>query len=142
MSAAVVQADQLHAITVPIVGGAIEVHRAPGPGLLESAYEACLVFELRQRGLCSDRQKPLPIIYQDGNLDCGYRLNLAVADCISVELKAGEKLNSVHDAWLISHLERARSQVGSRLNFHCTMLEHGIRRLVNDFPSSAISAAK
>ena len=140
MSAAVVQADQLNAITEQIIGAAMEVHRALGPGLLESAYEACLVFELRQRGLHVDQQRPLPIIYKDVKLDCGYRLDLVVANCVIVEIKAVEKLNSVHDAQLLSYLKLANCRVGLLLNFHCTMLKHGIRRLVNDFPSSAHSA--
>jgi|ERR1700691_375537 GxxExxY protein len=142
MSAAVVQADQLQAISEPIVGGAMEVRRALGPGVPESAYEACLAFNLRQRGLRADQQKTLPIIYQDGNLDCGYGLDLAVADCVGVELKAVGKPKAVHDARLLPHLEPARWRVGSRLNLHGTMLKHGIRRLVNGFPCSAISAVK
>jgi GxxExxY protein len=140
MSTAVFQADQLNAITEQIIGAAMEVHRALGPGLLESAYEACLVFELRERGLRVEQQKPLPITYKAVKLDCGYRLDLVVADCVIVEIKAVEKLNSVHDAQLLSYLKLANSRVGLLLNVHCTMLKHGIRRLVNDFPSSALSA--
>jgi GxxExxY protein len=109
---------------------------------LESAYEPCLVFELRQRGLRVDQQKPLPIIYKDVTLDCGYRLDLVVANCVIVEIKAVEKLNSVHEAQLLSYLKLANCWMGLLLNFHCTMLKHGIRRLVNDFPSSAHSAVK
>jgi GxxExxY protein len=145
MSAVVVQADQLNAITEQIIGVAMEVHRALGPGLLESAYEACVVFELRQRGLRVDQQKPLPIVYKGVRLDCGYRLELVVDDCVIVEIKAVEKSNSVHEAQLLSYLKLANCRVGLLLNFHCTMLKHGIRRLVNDFPSSAnsaVSAAK
>ena len=140
MSTAVFQADQLNAITEQIIGAAMEVHRALGPGLLESAYEARLVFELRERGLRVEQQKPLPIIYKAVKLDCGYRLNLVVADCVIVEIKAVEKLNSVHEAQLLSYLKLANFRVRLLLNFHCTMLKHGIRRLVNDFPSSAHSA--
>jgi GxxExxY protein len=137
MSTVVAQADQLNAITEQIIGAAMEVHRALGPGLLESA---CLVFELRQRGLRVDQQKPLPIVYKGVRLDCGYRLDLVVDDCVIVEIKAVEKLTSVHEAQLLSYLKLANCRVGLLLNFHCTMLKHGIRRLVNDFPSSANSA--
>lgn len=140
MSSAPVQADRLNAITEQIIGAAMEVHRALGPGLLESAYKACLVFELRERGLSVLEQKPLPIIYKKVKLDCGYRLDLVVADCVIVEIKAVEKLNAVHEAQLISYLKLADCRVGLLLNFHCTMLKHGIRRLVNEFPSSAQSA--
>jgi GxxExxY protein len=142
MSAAVVQADQLNAITEHIIGAAMDVHRTLGPGLLESAYEACLVFELRERGLRVKQQKPLPITYKSVKLDCGYRLDLVVDDCVIVEIKAIEKLNSVHDAQLLSYLKLANCRVGLLLNFHCTMLKNGIRRLVNNFPISAIPAVK
>jgi GxxExxY protein len=145
MSTAVVQADQLNAFTEQIIGAAMEVHRAIGPGLLESAYEACLVFELRQRGLHVEQQKPLSITYKGVKLDCGYRLDLVVADCVVVEIKAVEKINSVHEAQLLSYLKLSNCRVGLLLSFHCTMLKHGIRRFVNDFPSSAhaaISAVK
>jgi len=139
MKTAAAQADQLNAITEQIIGAAMEVHRALGPGLLESAYEARWVFELRDRGLCIDQQKPLPITYKRVRLDCGYRLDLVVADCVIVEIKAVEKLNSVHEARLLSYLKLADCRVGLLLNFHCTIPKHGIRRLVNDFPSSANS---
>jgi|ERR1035438_1602611 GxxExxY protein len=134
------RAEQLNAITEQIIGAAMEVHRALGPGLLESAYEACLVFELRERGLRVQQQKPLPITYKTVKLDCGYRLDLVVDDCVIIEIKAIDRLTSVHDAQLLSYLKLADCRVGLLLNFHCTMLKHGIRRLVNDFPSSAHSA--
>jgi GxxExxY protein len=118
----------------------MEVHRALGPGLLESAYEACLVFELRERGLYVEQQKPLPITYKTVRLDCGYRLDLVVASCVIVEIKAVERLNTVHEAQLLSYLKLAKYRVGLLLNFHCSMLKNGIRRLVNDFPISAHSA--
>ena len=139
MSTAVGRADQLNAITEQIIGAAMEVHRALGPGLLESAYEACLVFELRERGLRVEQQRPLPVMYKGVKLDCGYRVDLVAGDCVIVEIKAVEKLNSVHEAQLLSYLKLANCQVGLLLNFHCTM-KHGIRRKVNDFTSSANSA--
>ena len=140
MSAAAAQADQLNAVTEQIIGAAMDVHRLIGPGLLESAYEVCLAFELRARGFRVEQQKPLPVIYKEVKLDCGYRLDMVVNECVIVEVKAVEKLNPVHDAQLLSYLRLLNYRVGLLLNFHCTMLKHGIRRIVNDFPISAISA--
>jgi len=145
MSAAPAQADQLNAITEQIIGAAMDVHRAIGPGLLESAYEACLAFELRERGHRVEQQKPLPVVYKQVKLDCGYRLDMVVNDLVIVEIKAVERLTSVHEAQLLSYLRLMNCRVGLLLNFHCTMLKHGIRRIVNDFPisaNSAISAVK
>jgi GxxExxY protein len=118
----------------------MEVHRALGPGLLESAYEACLVYELRERGFRVEQQKPLPVVYKGVQLDCGYRLDVVVDGCVIVEIKAVEKLVTVHEAQLLSYLRLLDCRVGLLLNFHCTMLKNGIRRIVNEFPSSAISA--
>ena len=140
MSAAAAQADQLNAITEQIIGAAMDVHRVIGPGLLESAYEACLAFELRARGFQVEQQKPLPVIYKQVKLDCGYRLDMVVNDSVIVEIKAIERLTSVHEAQLLSYLRLMNCRVGLLLNFHCTMLKHGIRRIVNDFPISANSA--
>jgi len=145
MSAVAAQADQLNAITEQIIGAAMDVHRVIGPGLLESAYEACLAFELRARGFRVEQQKPLPVVYKQVKLDCGYRLDMVVNDLVIVEIKAVEKLNAVHEAQLLSYLRLLSCRVGLLLNFHCTMLKHGIRRVVNDFPisaNSAISAVK
>lgn len=132
--------DLLNSITEQIIGAAIEVHRAVGPGLLESAYEACLVFELRQRGCRVEQQKPLPVVYKNVRLDCGYRLDAVVENLVIVEVKAVEKLNSVHEAQLLSYLRLYGCKLGLLINFHVGMLKHGIRRVVNDFPDSAISA--
>jgi len=93
MSAVAAQADQLNAITEQIIGAAMDVHRVIGPGLLESAYEACLAFELRARGFRVEQQKPLPVVYKQVKLDCGYRLDMVVNDLVIVEIKAVEKLN-------------------------------------------------
>jgi GxxExxY protein len=145
MSAAAAQADQLNAITEQIIGAAMDVHRVIGPGVLESAYEACLAFELRSRGFRVEQQKSLPVVYKEVKLDCGYRLDMVVNDSVIVEVKAVERLNAVHDAQLLSYLRLMDCRVGLLLNFHCTMLKHGIRRIVNDFPvsaNSAISAVK
>jgi GxxExxY protein len=135
---AVDERDKLNGITEQIIGAAIEVHRVVGPGLLESAYEACLVFELRERGF--KVEKPLPVVYKRVKLDCGYRLDIVVEDSVIVEIKAVERLNSIHEAQMLSYLRLYGCRVGLLINFHVPMLKHGIRRVVNEFPDSAISA--
>ena len=116
------------------------MHKAVGPGLLESAYQACLAFEVRQRGLKADEQVPLPVLYKDVKLDCGYRLDLLVEDSVIVEIKAVEQLCPIHDAQLLSYLRIAHKRVGLLINFHSRVLKDGLRRIVNEFPDSAISA--
>src|SRR5271169_2320341 len=93
--------DRLDQITRRIIGAAIEVHKTIGPGLLESAYQACLAFEIRQRGLKADEQVLLPVLYKDVKLDCGYRLDLLVEDSVIVEVKAVDQLCPIHDAQLL-----------------------------------------
>jgi GxxExxY protein len=132
--------DRLDLITRRIIGAAIEVHRAVGPGLLESAYEACLAFELRQMGFKVEQQRPLPVLYKHVQLDCGYRMDLVVEDEIVVEVKAVERLMPIHDAQLLSYLRLAEKKVGLLINFHVRLLKNGIKRVVNEFPDSALSA--
>ncbi len=129
--------QRLDQITHGIIGAAIEVHRHLGPGLLESAYEACLVFEIKRLGMKVEVQKPLPVVYKDVKLDCGYRLDLVVEDEIIVEIKAIEKLLPIHDAQLLSYLRLARKRVGLLMNFHVPVLKDGLKRIVNEFPDSA-----
>ncbi len=114
-----------------IVDASIAVHRELGPGLLESAYEACLAFELRDRGLKVETQKGLPVQYRRVMLDCGYRIDLFVEDSVIVELKAVEKLLPIHQAQLLSYLKLADCRLGLIINFNVRLLKHGIRRLVN-----------
>ena len=132
--------DQLDLITRRIIGAAIEVHRVLGPGLLESAYQSCLTFELRQQGLKVHEQVPLPVRYKDVKLDCGYRLDLVVEDQVIVEIKAVECLSPIHDAQLLSYLRLTDRKVGLLINFHNRVLKDGLRRIVNKFPDSAFSA--
>jgi GxxExxY protein len=134
------QKNRLNAITEQVIGAAIEVHRVLGPGLLESAYRTCLVFELRERRLRVEEERSLPVVYKSVKLDCGYRLDLVVENLVIVEIKAVERLNSVHEAQLLSYLRLYGCRVGLLINFHVSMLKQGIRRIVNDFPDSAISA--
>ncbi len=131
-----IERENLNRITESIIGAAIEVHRALGPGLLESAYEACLTFELAQRGLKVEQQKPLPVVYREVKLDCGYRLDLLVEEVVIVEVKAVDRLMPIHQAQLLSYLKLSGCKVGLLINFNVKVLKDGIRRLVNDFPDS------
>src|SRR5438876_12382956 len=103
--------DALNRISQQVIGAAIDVHRIIGPGLLESAYEACLVFELRERGFKVEQQKPLPAVYKTVKLDCGYRLDLVIEGRVIVEIKAVEGLATVHEAQLPSDRRLSRSQL-------------------------------
>jgi len=134
--------DRLDSITRRIIGAAIEVHRRLGPGLLESAYESCLAFELRQMNLKVETQKPLPVVYRDVKLDCGYRLDLVVEDAVVVEIKAVDQLAPIHDAQLLSYLRLSGMRVGLLINFHVRVLKNGLKRIVDDFPDSARPVAK
>tara|TARA_B100000315_G_C14567701_1_gene583824 strand:- start:843 stop:1265 length:423 start_codon:yes stop_codon:yes gene_type:complete len=129
--------DRLNKITEEIIGIAINVHRALGPGLLESAYEACMVFDLSQKGLMVEQQKPLPVIYSEVKLDCGYRLDLVIEKSVIVELKAVEKIMPIHKAQLLSYLKLSGYKVGLLINFNTEILKEGIRRVVVNFPDSS-----
>jgi GxxExxY protein len=135
-SAEMTKKERLNRITESIIGAAIEVHRALGPGLLESAYEECLTFELMQRGLKVEQQKPLPVVYREVKLDCGYRLDLLVEEAVIVEVKAVDHLAPIHKAQLLSYLRLSGCKVGLLINFNVKVLKDGIRRVVNDFPDS------
>jgi GxxExxY protein len=100
---------------------------------LESAYEACLVYELIQHGLSVERQKSVPVTYRGVKIDCGYRIDLLVEDKVVVELKAVERLEPIHEAQLLSYLKLSGYQIGLLINFNVRMLKQGIRRLVNNF---------
>lgn len=130
--------DQL---TEKIIGAAIKVHKAIGPGLLESAYEECLAYELKQRHLSFDRQLHLPIRYKEVQLDCGYRLDFLVERSVVVELKAMEALQPIHEAQLLSYLKLGGWTLGLLLNFHVPVMKDGVRRIVLNHPSSASSAS-
>ncbi|NTU82968.1 MAG: GxxExxY protein [Chloroflexales bacterium] len=122
------RADQL---SKEIIGAAIEVHRALGPGLLESAYEACLGHELSLRGVAYARQVALPIVYKSVQLDCGYRLDLLVGNLVIVEIKAVEEIVPIHDAQLLTYLRLKGLWLGLLINFNVPVLKQGIKRLVN-----------
>jgi len=122
----------LDTISEKIIGAAIRVHRELGPGLLESAYEACLFFELNSQGLKVERQKGLPVVYRDVHLDCGYRIDLIVADQIIIELKAIEAVEPIHKAQLLSYLKLSGCKMGLLINFNVKLLKSGIHRMVLD----------
>lgn len=121
-------------ITEQILGGAIAVHRALGPGLLESTYEACLAYELVERRLRIDRQTALPVVYRGVRIDCGYRLDLVVEGTVIVEIKAVERLLPVHEAQILTYLKLSALPVGLLLNFNVPLMKDGIRRFVHDPP--------
>lgn len=129
-------------LTKEIIAAAIEVHRALGPGLLESTYEACLMSELAERGLRVEHQVPVPVTYKGERLECGYRIDLLIERQVIVELKAVDAIHPIHEAQVLSYLKLSGCHVGLLINFNVTLLKDGIRRLVNNLPekNSANSA--
>jgi GxxExxY protein len=121
------QRDQL---TEQVIGLAIDVHRQLGPGLLESAYEECLCYELKAAGLLHRRQVPLPVAYKDVTLDCAYRMDIVVAGALIIELKTVDRMLPVHDAQLLTYLRLSGIRTGLLLNFNTALLKDGLRRLV------------
>ena len=121
-------------VTELIIGAAIAVHRALGPGLLESTYEACLVYELIERNMVVERQKSLPVDYRGVRIDCGYRIDLLVGNEVIVELKAVERVLPVHEAQLLTYLRLSGHHVGLLLNFNVPLMKEGIKRLVHQLP--------
>ena len=128
--------ERLNRITNSVIGAAVDVHRTLGPGLLESAYEACLAFELARLGLKIEQQKPLPVVYRDVKLDCGYRLDLLIEDAVIVEVKTVDRIAPIHRAQLLSYLRLSGCKVGLLINFNVKILKDGIVRVVNGFPDS------
>jgi GxxExxY protein len=112
-------------LTEHVIGAAIEVHRALGPGLLESAYEECLCHELHLRGISFERQVPLPVEYKGVKLDCGYRIDLIAGDSLVLELKCVEHILPVHEAQLLTYLRLTDKRVGLILNFNTSVLTRG-----------------
>jgi GxxExxY protein len=119
---------ELNEITKAIIGCAIEVHKNLGPGLLESAYEECLIFELKKRGLEIEKQKPVPVVYKDIKLDYGYRIDILVENSVIIELKAIDAINPVHEAQILTYMRFSNIQLGLLINFNVTVLKDGLRR--------------
>ncbi len=113
-----------------ILNGAFKVHSALGPGLLENAYEECLMYELMESGLKAERQKPLPLIYKEVKLEAGYRVDLLVEDCIIIEVKAVDELSEIHLAQILTYLKLSKCKLGLLVNFHVKILKHGIKRVI------------
>ena len=117
-------------LTKEIIGAAIEVHRELGPGLLESAYEACICYELKLRGIDVACQVPLPVKYKNVRLDCGYRIDACVRDRVILEMKSVDELTDLHRAQLLTYLRLSGKKVGLLLNFNVPVLKDGIVRMV------------
>ncbi|MBI5463713.1 MAG: GxxExxY protein [Ignavibacteriales bacterium] len=114
-----------------VVDCAFKVHQAIGPGLLESTYEACLVYELIQAGLKAETQKALPVVYKEVRLDCGYRIDVLVENLVIIEIKSVEALNDVHMAQILTYLKLSGCRLGYLINFNVKLIKDGIRRVVN-----------
>lgn len=127
-------AKELDRLSEGIIGAAIDVHKVLGPGLLESAYETCLAYELAERGLGVERQTALPITYKGIRLDAGYRLDLWIQRSVVVEVKAIDSLEPIHSAQLLSYLRLSGCSLGLLINFNVKLLKRGIRRVVHNFP--------
>ena len=125
--------EQLNQLTGQVIDAAMTVHRELGPGLLESAYEACLVCELNERGIKAVGQVGLPITYKSMQLEVGYRVDVIVEDAVILELKAVSAIAPVHEAQLLSYLRLSGAKVGLLINFHVPLLKDGIKRLVHKF---------
>lgn len=121
---------ELNKVSEQVIGAAIEVHKALGPGLLESAYEECLCRELTIRSIPFERQRSLPVEYKGEKLDCGYRLDLLVAESVVVEIKAVESIQPIHEAQLLTYLKLGKWKLGLLINFNVPVLKNGIRRRI------------
>ncbi|MBW3624343.1 MAG: GxxExxY protein [Armatimonadetes bacterium] len=121
-------------VTEVMIGAAMEVHRSLGPGLLESAYEECLCHELTLRQVPFQRQQTLPLVYKGVHLDCGYRMDVVVAEQVVVELKTVDELLPIHEAQLLTYLRLTGLHVGLLINFNVPILKNGIRRMVLNLP--------
>ena len=122
-------------LTSDIIACAIKIHRKLGPRLLESAYEACLTYELQKRGRRVERQKAVPLYYEEVKLDCEFRADLIVENTVALELKCNEALHPVDEAQLLSHLRLLNLPIGLLINFHVVTLKDGLKRMVNNTSS-------
>ena len=122
---------EINEITQKIIGCAIDVHKVLGPGLLESAYEECLAYELDKAGLSIKRQQPIPVIYKEVILDCGYRIDILVENLVVLELKVVDEFHPVHEAQILTYMKFSNKKIGLLINFNVTILKDGIRRFVN-----------
>jgi GxxExxY protein len=119
---------EINEITQKISGCAIEVHKSLGPGLLESAYEECLAYELINNGLKIKRQQPTPVVYKEIKMECGYRIDILAEDSVVIELKVVDTINPVHEAQILTYMKFSGKAVGLLINFNVTILKNGIKR--------------
>ncbi len=119
-------------ISKQIFNGALKVHKQLGPGLLESSYQECLDYELRKSGLYVEKQKALPLIYEDVKLKVGYRIDLLIENKVVVEIKSVDALNDIHLAQILTYLKLSKCKLGMLINFNVTLIKNGIRRVVNN----------
>jgi GxxExxY protein len=125
----IAEEEKTKTLTSKIIGAAIEIHSVLGPGLLESTYETCLIYELQLRQLKIEHQKPLPVFYKDVMLDCGYRLDLVVENQVIVEIKSVSNIAPIHEAQLLSYLKLSECKIGLLINFNVKLLKDGITRM-------------
>lgn len=123
--------ERLNKITEAVIGAAIQVHRRLGPGLLESAYKACLAYELKKRGLFVEQEKAVPLVYEEVKLECGYRMDMLVERAVVVEVKSVEALAPVHEAQALSYLRLSGCKLGLLINFNVAALKDGVRRFAD-----------
>ena len=114
-----------------IIGAALEVHKSLGPGLLESAYQECLAYKLKQLNFKVEKEKPMPLIFEEVNLECGYRIDLLVENKVVIEIKSVEALNDVHLAQTLTYMRLGNYKLGLLINFNVTLLKQGIKRVIN-----------
>jgi GxxExxY protein len=126
--------DELNALSYKVIGLAIEVHRQLGPGLLESAYQTCLFYELQKAGIKVEKEKTLPIIYKEIKIDHGYRIDLLIEDKLVVELKTVENFTSVHLAQILTYLKLGQYPIGLLINYNSKILKNNIKRFINTTP--------
>ena len=119
-------------LSLIVFNDALKVHRNLGPGLLESSYEECLFYELNKSGLLIERQKPLPLIYEDVKLNIGYRIDLLIENKLIIELKSVDALDDIHFAQILTYLKLSNCKLGLLINFNVTLIKNGIKRVANN----------
>lgn len=119
-------------ISTIIIGLAIQVHKALGPGLLENVYQECLHYKIKQKGLLVEKEKPMPVIFEEIKLDCGYRIDLLIENKFIVEIKSVESLTTIHLAQTLTYLKLGNYKLGLLINFNEILLKNGVRRVIND----------
>ncbi len=123
---------ELNLLSQHVLDAAFRVHTALGPGLLESAYEHCLCYELQKHGLCATRQVQLPVVYDGVEIDAGYRIDILVESRIIIEIKSVDRLSPIHEAQLLTYLKLANKHIGLLINFNVRSLKNGIKRMIHD----------